>query len=222
MKKTGTPKLYIFDFDGTLGDTRELIVATNQEVQRRMGYPVLPEARIVPVIGIPLDDGIRTMFPELPLEELPAWRKMYREVFEELKGQIIPELFPHIRETLEALCAAGCTLTVASSRGSQSLNDLLRNMGIAPFFSYVLGADNVTRAKPDPEPVLKTLRDLGFSAEETLVVGDMPVDIQMGKGAGARTCGVTYGNADRAALLAAGADRVIDDFQDLIINTIRQ
>ena len=103
-------------------------------------------------------------------------------------------------------------LTVASSRLSLSLNDFLRDMGIAPFFSYVLGADNVSAAKPDPEPVLKTLRDLHFRADEALVVGDMPVDILMGKRAGAFTCGVTYGNSDREALKKAGANHVLDDF----------
>ena len=209
-------KLFIFDFDGTLADTREIIVRTNQEVQRRMGYAPLPPERIIPVIGIPLDDGILAMVPSLTREDLPEWRQMYREVFEELKGSIHPALFPHVGETLAALHAAGFTLTVASSRGSASLNDFLREMGVAQYFSYVLGADNVTHAKPDPEPVLKTLRDLGFLPEETLVVGDMPVDIQMGLGAGARTCGVTFGNGTREALLDAGAHRVIDDFRELI------
>ena len=83
-------------------------------------------------------------------------------------------------------------------------------MDIAPYVSYVLGADNVTHAKPHPEPVLKTMAEMGFGAGETLVVGDMPVDILMGKGAGARTCAVTYGNATREELEAAGADVIID------------
>ena len=60
------------------------------------------------------------------------------------------------------------------------------------------------------------MADLGFQADETLVVGDMPVDIAMGRGAGARTCGVTYGNASRADLAAAGADFIIDDFSQLL------
>jgi phosphoglycolate phosphatase-like HAD superfamily hydrolase len=88
-------------------------------------------------------------------------------------------------------------------------------MGVAEYFSYVIGADSVTHAKPNPEPVLKTLSDLGFRPEEALVVGDMPVDILMGKGAGAATCGVTYGNASREALTAAGADFIIDEFSQL-------
>lgn len=209
-------RLYIFDFDGTLADTREIIVHTNQEVQRRMGYPVLPASRIIQTIGIPLTDGIRAMFPELPEEELPAWKQVYREVFLEMKQILTPPLFPHVKETLETLHGRGCTLTVASSRGLESLQDFLREMGVAPVFSYVLGAENVSRAKPDPEPVQKTLRELGFAPEEALVVGDMPVDIRMGLGAGARTCGVTFGNADRPTLLAAGAHHVIDDFSELL------
>ena len=205
-------RLLIFDFDGTLADTHELIIQTNQEAMRRMGFPVLEDQVISRTIGLPLEEGILTMFPQLAREDLPAWVKTYRTIFDELKNQIIPGLFPHVKETLEALHARGYVLTVASSRLSLSLNDFLRDMGIAPFFSYVLGADNVSAAKPDPEPVLKTLRDLHFRADEALVVGDMPVDILMGKRAGAFTCGVTYGNSDREALKKAGANHVLDDF----------
>lgn len=208
-------RLVILDFDGTLADTREIIVRTNQEVQRRMGYPVLREADIVATIGLPLKEGIMAMFPQLPPGEIPAWITTYREVFDSLKGQIIPDLFPHVKETMESLSREGCVFTVASSRGRASLVDFLQEMGIAPYISYVLGADDVRQAKPHPEPVLKTLRELCCPASEALVVGDMPVDIRMGQSAGARTCGVSYGNSDRAALLASGADWVIDDFAEL-------
>ena len=209
------PKLIILDFDGTLADTRELIVRTNQEAMRRMNYPIIEPAKIVATIGLPLKEGILTHFPDLREDEIPRWIEVYREVFNSLKGQIAPVLFPHVKETMAELYAAGYRFTVASSRGSQSLNEFLDGMGIAPFICYVLGADNVAHAKPDPEPVLKTLRDLGCEASDALVVGDMPVDIQMGLGAGAFTCGVSYGNSDRDALLAAGAHYVIDDFSEL-------
>ena len=55
-----------------------------------------------------------------------------------------------------------------------------------------------------------------FEASETLVVGDMDVDILMGARAGARTCGVTYGNGSRETLAAAGANYIIDDFAELL------
>ena len=209
-------KLIILDFDGTLADTREIIVRTNQEVQRRMGYPVTDEAGILATVGLVLEECILVMYPDLPHDQLPAWIATYREVFESLKSVIVPELFPHVKETLKELSGRGFIITVASSRGTRSLKDFLREMEIAPYISYVLGAEDVTLPKPHPEPVLKTLRQLGYAASEALVVGDMPVDIQMGRGAGAKTCGVTYGNSGRDALLQAGADYVIDHFQDLL------
>ena len=208
-------KLIIFDFDGTLADTHELIVKTNQEAMKAMNYPVRDEEAIRKTIGLPLEAGIRTLFPELTDEVIPAWCAMYRKVFDVLKTQIVPILFPEVKETLEWLHGKGYVLTVASSRHSSSLNAFLRDMGIAECFQYVLGADNVAKAKPDPEPVLQTLRDLGYKADEALVVGDMPVDILMGARAGAGTVGVTYGNSNRPELTKAGADYVLDHFSEL-------
>ena len=208
-------KLIIFDFDGTLADTYELIIKTNQAAMEAMDYPVRDEEAIRATIGLPLEAGIRALYPDLPEEALPQWCATYRRIFDVYKTRYLPVLFPEVKETLEWLRDKGFVLTVASSRQSVSLNAFLRDLGVLPCFRYVLGADNVAKAKPDPEPVLKTLRDLGYSAGKTLVVGDMPVDILMGSRAGAGTVGVTYGNSNRAQLLEAGADFVLDHFSEL-------
>ncbi len=71
-------------------------------------------------------------------------------------------------------------------------------------------------AKPKPEPVLKTLAAMQYDAYETLVVGDMAVDILMGANAGTKTCGVTWGNGTREELKEAGADYIIDRMEDLL------
>ena len=71
-------------------------------------------------------------------------------------------------------------------------------------------------AKPHPEPVLQTLAATGIDASHTLVVGDMAVDILMGARAGARTCGVTWGNGSRHDLEEAGADHIIDSIEELL------
>ena len=67
-----------------------------------------------------------------------------------------------------------------------------------------------------PEPVQKTLAAMRFPASETLVVGDMAVDILMGANAGAKTCGVTWGNGRREELEQAGADYIIDRMEELL------
>lgn len=208
-------KLIIFDFDGTLADTHELIVRTNQEAMKAMGYPVRDEEAIRKTIGLPLVAGIKTLYPDVPEQAIPEWCATYRRIFDVLKTRYVPVLFPGVKETLEWLKGEGYVLSVASSRQSASLNAFLKDLGVDACFRYVIGADNVSRAKPDPEPVLQTLRDLHFQAGETLVVGDMPVDILMGARAGAGTVGVTYGNSSRSELLEAGADHVLDRFSGL-------
>ena len=208
-------KLIILDFDGTLGDTRSNIVLTMHRTLVRLGYAVPDEETIAATIGVPLEKGFEQMLPGISPDDVALCARTYREIFEKCRKELVPNLFPHVMETLTALKEAGYVLTIASSRSYGSLKEFLREMGIAPYISYVLGANSVTHAKPHPEPVLKTMADMGFQADETLVVGDMPVDIQMGKGAGAHTCAVTYGNASREELIAAGADYVIDDFSEL-------
>ena len=209
-------KLIIFDFDGTLGDTRGNIVTTMRQTLKQLGYPEASEDAIAATIGIPLEAGFDQLLPGLSPTEAETCAATYRAIFEKNRKIMIPNLFPHVKETLVTLYERGYVLTVASSRLSASLKGFLHDMGIAPYISYVLGADSVDKAKPDPEPVLKTLREMGYSANDTLVVGDMPVDILMGSRAGARTCAVTYGNASRSSLAAAGATYIIDDFAELL------
>ena len=209
-------RLIILDFDGTLGDTRANIVLTMRNTLEHLGYDVPDEETIAATIGVPLEEGFEQMFPGISPADVALCAKTYREIFEKNRKKLVPSLFPQVKETLAALKEAGYTLTVASSRSYGSLKEFLQEMGIAPYISYVLGANSVIHAKPHPEPVLKTMADLGFTPEETLVVGDMPVDILMGRGAGAKTCAVTYGNASRADLAAAGADRIIDSFSEML------
>ena len=208
--------LIILDFDGTLGDTRANIVLTMRQTLQRLGYPVAEEGEIASTIGLPLEEGFRQLLAELPEDKVLECALTYRDIFEVNRKKLVPKLFPGVKETLSRLREKGYVLTVASSRSSLSLNGFLGDMGIAGYVSYVLGADSVKMAKPHPEPVLRTMEDLGYTAAETLVVGDMPVDILMGKGAGTLTCGVTYGNSSREDLAASGADFIIDGIGSLI------
>ena len=209
-------KLLIFDFDGTLGDTHDNIVLTMRRTLQQLGYPVATEEAISATIGIPLEKGFEMLVPGISHQETLRCAATYREIFEIYREQLKPQPFPHVMETLAELKRRGLVMTVASSRSSASLNAFVRDMGIKDYIGYVLGADNVAKAKPDPEPVLQTLRDLGYSAGETMVIGDMPVDVMMGSNAGASTCAVTWGNASREALAAAGADFIIDSMTELL------
>ena len=208
--------LIILDFDGTLCDTRQTIVRTLQMTMEKLCLPVADEYACAATIGLPLSESFRTLFPSLTEEQACECAETYRDIFEKNKKLLEPKVFPHVPETLRELRERGFVLTIASSRSNHSLMDFVRTFGFDKEITLVLGADDVTKAKPDPEPVLLTLKRLGFSASRTLVVGDMPFDIQMGRGAGAKTCGVTYGNSSREELQDSGADYIIDDSASLL------
>ena len=209
-------KLVIFDFDGTLGDTRRNIVTTMQMTISELHMAPRSEADCAATIGLPLDGCFRTLFPDAPEDLIQRCTVTYRKIFQENLETIKPQTFPGVVETLSALKEQGIALSIASSRWHRSLEELTHDLGLSPFISYLVGANDVELAKPHPEPVLKTLAALHFDADETLVVGDMPVDILMGANAGAKTCGVCWGNATREELQQAGADYIIDTMGELL------
>ena len=208
-------RLIIFDFDGTLGDTRQNIVTTMQMTIKELHLPERQEAECASTIGLPLAECFQTLFPDAGEDLIARCAETYRRIFNENLQTIHPQPFPHVVETLSILHQQGFKLAIASSRSHDSLVELTQNMCIADYFSYLIGADDVKEAKPQPEPVIKTLSVLQTSADETLVVGDMAVDILMGANAGTKTCGVTWGNGTKEELQKAGADYIIDSMEKL-------
>ena len=209
-------RLIIFDFDGTLGDTRRTIVTTMQMTIACLGLPSRSDAECVSTIGLPLYGCFETLYPDTDKGTIRQCTDTYRRLFQENLQTVRPQSFPKVTETLSALKQKGFALAIASSRNHASLVELTADLGISELISCLTGADDVEKAKPDPEPVLSVLSALGYGASETLVVGDMNVDILMGARAGARTCGVTYGNGTRRELEEAGADYIIDSIDELI------
>ena len=209
-------KLIIFDFDGTLGDTRRNIVTTMQMTITELGLSGRSDDECASKIGLPLDGCFEALYPDESKETIMQCADAYRRIFQENLLTMKPQVFPKVIEILSALKEKRYTLTIASSRWHKSLSELTHDLEIADYISYLVGADDVEKAKPNPEPVLKTISATGFDASQTLVVGDMNVDILMGLNAGAKTCGVTYGNGTRRELEDAGADYIIDSFDKLI------
>ena len=209
-------QLVIFDFDGTLGDTRSTIVATMQQTIPELHLSEKSDEECAATIGLTLKNCFRQLFPQLGDEEVERCAEVYRRIIEVNKLRYKPVLFPHVKETLMWLHEQGIRMTVASSRTTFSLHDLLDGLGIANFFDYVLGSEDVTHSKPDPEPVLKTLGKMNVEATRTLVVGDMTVDIIMGTRAGCSTCGVTFGNGTEEELTQSGAGFIINDMAELV------
>lgn len=214
-------KNIIFDFDGTLVDTAPLIVKTMQTVIREMDLPDRTVAECRATIGLRLEEIPAALWPELT--DIGAeYARTYRRIFDELKSPLNVSCFPGVLETLGVLHPSGYRMAIASSRSSQSLKEYVELFGLGKCFSMLVGGNDVSCGKPDPEPVQTILDAKGWSAGETLVVGDAVVDIQMGKAAGTQTCAVTYGNGTEAELKTSCPDYVISDFHAIyaIVNGI--
>ncbi|KWW30656.1 MAG: phosphoglycolate phosphatase [bacterium P3] len=208
-------RLVILDFDGTLADTQPLIVGTMQRTLRELQLPSRTDAECRAMIGLPLKECFTRL---LAVDDATGERcaAVYRRIFDEGNRPGAVTLFPHVPETLRELHCRGLLLAVCSSRGRPTLEAFVRNFGLETYISMVVSAGDVQHPKPHPEPAQKILEALGIEPAEALVVGDASYDIVMGRDAGCRTCGVTYGNQSAGELADAGATHLIGDFAGLL------
>ena len=209
-------KVIIFDFDGTLCDTRSNIIIAFRATMEHLGLEMRDEETCGATIGLTLRDGFKSMYPEFDDAKIDYCVETYRQIFAERRKELMPDLFPGVKETLEALRKRGFRMTIATSRLTDSLMLFMRHHGIDHYFEYAVGSDSVTHHKPHPEPALKTLRELNIAPSEAIMVGDMPVDIAMAHNAGIRAIGVDYGNATREELEAAEADWIVDSITKIL------
>lgn len=209
-------KVIIFDFDGTLCDTRSNIIIAFRATMEHLGLDMRDEDTCGATIGLTLRDGFKSMYPDFDDAKIDYCVDTYREIFAERRKELMPDLFPGVKETLAELHKRGYRMTIATSRLTDSLMLFMRHHGIDHYFEYAVGSDSVMHHKPHPEPALKTLAALNIAPSEAIMVGDMPVDIAMAHNAGIRAIGVDYGNATRKELEEAGADWIVDSITKIL------
>jgi len=197
----------VFDFDGTLVDTREPILLGLKQAFAARGRTLPPDAEILRCVGLGLDEVIRRLAGSIAQEEIPALAAEYRVRFDEVApGRT--RLFEGMREALEELHAAGVRLAIATNRTRASLEPMLMEHGVLEMFDVRLSAACVPFPKPHPLMLQRALEGLGVGADRALMVGDTTVDLRMGQAAGVATCAVTYGAHTEEELLCEGPTHV--------------
>lgn len=207
-------KLLVFDFDGTLADTNQAILATIARTLAELGRQAGPGEDFTPSIGLPLARIFEQALESRDEQLIARAVRIYRERFPE-NCQTSVRLFPGVRQGLAELRDAGHLLAIASSRGKSSLLALTELLGISADFVCIAGEEDVERPKPAPDMADLVARQTGILPTSAMFIGDTAFDIVCGRAAGMATCGAAYGNHSRAQLLAAGADAVIDRFSEL-------
>ena len=173
----------LFDFDGTLVNTNDVIIASWQHTY--MYYLGREESleKITACFGEPLLITMEREFPEVdPRESAEVYRNFQKENADELV-----KIFPGIKELLESLKTDGFRMGVVTSRTRESAQRYMDMFGIGDYFEEMVSCDDTDIHKPNPEPILLCLKKMGITAEEALMVGDSPFDIKCANNAGVKS-----------------------------------
>ncbi|MDQ2836421.1 MAG: HAD family hydrolase [Actinomycetota bacterium] len=216
-------KLVIFDLDGTLIDTPIGIVDTFQEVFRQFELPTCERAAIRATVGMPLTRAFGQLL-ELTEEDqiVRAAVSQYQQSFRQVVLPRAAELvFPGVPEGLAALRSDGLVLAVATSKFRANADALLAAAGLLDEFDLVVGADEVSQPKPDPEMGRLVLANLAIDPADAIMVGDTTHDLLMAQAAGIPSIAVTYGVHDLGLLNTVRHAYVADSF-DEVISSVRR
>jgi HAD superfamily hydrolase (TIGR01509 family) len=204
----------VFDWDGTLVDSRSALLASFQETTTEVLGAPFPTAhadveRIVQVRG-------QEAFAEIAAGDEALYERIetvFHRVYVERMETIEP--FPEVLATIERLRAAGHRIGVATSKSRARLDLEAERTGLGDLIDVSISGDEVELAKPDPESVREAIRRLGADPAATLFVGDGPNDVRAARAAGAIAVGVSFGfHPDEVR--AEQPDQMIDSFPELL------
>ncbi len=200
----------LFDLDGTLIDTNELIIAS---FTHTFNYYKLNYTRdeIIGFNGPPLMDTFHQIDPARAKMMVKTYRK---HNLAEHDNYVTA--FPHVVETMEILRSKQIKLGVVTTKMNAAVTMGLTLTGLDAYFDTVITLDDVTHPKPHPEPVVKAMEELNAEASTTLMVGDNYHDIKSGKSAGVQTAGVAWSLKGKEHLLTYQPTYMLDDIRDLL------
>ncbi|GMR11864.1 MAG: pyrophosphatase PpaX [Gemmatimonadota bacterium] len=197
----------LFDLDGTLADTTDLILTCYRHTMERHRGSPLPDDLWLSTMGQPLRVQMQA-FASSP-EEHAGMVETYVRHQEAIHDRMVRP-FPGVVELLSDLERAGVPLAVVTSKGRRMATRTLECCGLVDFFRHIVVGDEVIHGKPHPEPVNRALEALGVEpGPDVLFVGDSSWDVLSGKAAGVGTAAALWGPIDRAILEEAGPDYLL-------------
>ena len=205
-------RLLVFDLDGTLVDSKEDLANAVNVALASFDLPPLPNPAIYSYVG----DGASALI----LRALPPDKA---DLLPEVLDRFLAYYRRHLLDTTRAYpgvvgalrkWAGIYRMAVLTNKGVAMTRDILSGLSLDGYFSDVRGGDSFGTKKPDPEGLLRILREAGIEAQEAIMVGDSRNDVAAGRAAGTVTCGVTYG-LGASGFAEHPPDFTVDRFPDL-------
>lgn len=208
-------KLIIFDFDGTLVDSRSLILESHRLVFSQFQLPAPSPAESLALVGKSLDVILTQLAgPEAPILEMV---KAYDLLLPQLRADsaFAEKPFDGAGDLLSELSAASDTvLGVATGHRTDTIAPALEELRWTDYFKTIQAADTAP-SKPHPAMLLQALAATGVTPENALFIGDTTFDMEMAQAAKLRSIGVGWGYHQTERLQAAGAHRIVQSIDQL-------
>ncbi|GAE33098.1 pyrophosphatase PpaX [Halalkalibacter akibai] len=201
----------LFDLDGTLINTNELIIASFLHTLEHYKPGEYTREHAIEFIGPPLTDSFESVDPERVEDMIQTYRTFNHAKHDELVTE-----YEGVYETIEQLHQKGYKLAIVTTKIRKTALMGLELTGLAKFFDVVVGLDDVEKAKPDPEPLEKALKALGSSKETAMMIGDSHFDVLAGKNLGVPTAVVGWSIKGEEKIRTYEADYTLSNMRDLL------
>lgn len=202
----------LFDLDGTIIDTNELIIQSFLHTFEGVTEKPVTRELIIPNMGRPLVEQMQFFTGRTEVEDLV---QKYRAFNIERHDELVTE-FPRVKETVAELHAAGIKLGIVTSKVRLTSLMGLKLCGLSDYFQTIVSVDDVQKAKPDPEGIRKAMKELGSNADQTIMVGDSHYDIEAAHNAGVQSAGVAWSMKGIDYLQSYKPTYIIDDIRELL------
>ena len=203
----------LFDNDGTLVDTHDLILSSMRHTVNDVFGLSLPDEQLMAKVGIPLADQMMDFAGSI--EQRDEFLRVYRE-HNHAHHDAAVKAFPGVIEGLQELSEAGFALGVVTSKRAPLAMRGLQITGAWPYMSCLVGADECPKAKPDPDPILMGADLLAAPIEECVYLGDSPFDIHAGKASGCVAVAALWGMFTLEQLEGERPDYTCDSFAEFV------
>lgn len=203
----------LFDLDGTLVDSYAALAEAVNYARREHGLPELPGGRIRDFTGDGLEKLLERAFHPLdvPRSAQSSFEQRYDEICCE-ESRVLAD----VTTTLAELESLGVTMAVCTNKPTAFSRKILDFLELAPYFRAIVGPDLAGARKPDAQHVLHTLEAARCRREESLFVGDMPIDVRAARNSGVDVAVVPTGSSSPEQLRAAEPDHYLDRFADVL------
>lgn len=207
--------LFIFDWDGTLSDSKAKITKAMQFAAHDMGWVPLDDHHIHNIIGLGLPEAIHRLYPDVDLPDRQRLRDAYAAHFLSLDEARPSDFFPGVMDTLGRLKADGHTLAIATGKSRKGLDRIFSALGVADFFHATRCADE-TASKPDPLMLKELLCEFGVGAGGAVMIGDTEYDMEMARRIDMPRIAVSYGAHHIDRLHGYQPELCLDQFDRLL------